>query len=168
LPWQYLAPGDRLTINIRAVDPEYPEQTLTYSYAPVLEGTAINQSGLFRWIAPTNQPPGDYAFHLQVTDNGLPPRSGTGILNFTITGGSIANPNAPIPPVIETIFAPGGQAPFTIPTIPGQTYRVEYTDNLGAPVWQQLDRDFVAGNPSASLTDSLSSSQRFYRVILLQ
>ena len=42
-----------------------------------------------------------------------------------------------------------------------------YKDDLAAPDWLQLDRDFVAANPIASITDTLAGSQRFYVVVLL-
>ena len=54
---------------------------------------------------------------------------------------------------------------FTIETIPGHTYRVSYKNHLAAPIWTQLDPDFVAANSTASMTDILSVPQRFYRVL---
>lgn len=38
-------------------------------------------------------------------------------------------------------------------------------DSLAAPVtWTLLDRDFVAANPTISITDYGAGAQRFYRV----
>ncbi len=164
---QYLAPGERVTLLVRASDPEILDQTLTYSFEPARDGAAINQSGLFRWIVPTNQAPGDYVFILRATDDGVPPRTGTGLLDFTIVSGSSGVPNGTPPPVIQSIFKTGGQATFTIQTVPGHTYRVQYADDLEAPNWLQLDRDFVAANPIASLTDGMFMAERFYRVELV-
>jgi len=42
---------------------------------------------------------------------------------------------------------------------------VLYKDDVSAPAWTQLDRDFVAANPIASITDALSNPQRFYTVL---
>ena len=108
--------------------------------------------------------PKSYWLSLSATDNGLPPR--TAYVTFTMSvrtnGTVIVVPAAP--PVFEQIFSVGGQVSFTIETVPGRAYRVAYTDDLGLNNWTQLDRDFVAANTTASLTDGLGNPQRFYRV----
>ena len=58
-------------INVTAIDPEVPEQTLTYEILSGPPGPVV-QLGRFRWLVPTNQPLGDYLIVLRVTDNGLP------------------------------------------------------------------------------------------------
>ena len=102
-----------------------------------------------------------------MTDNGTPPRSDT--VTFTIT---VLGNGAPIsgvtPPFIYAISSPNGQVTFSIQTTVGQTYRVLYKDELSQPAWIQLDRDFVAANPYASITDTIPRSQRFYQVQLVQ
>jgi hypothetical protein len=159
---QVMSPGQTLTLNVRANDPETPLQSLTYAIDSAPPNAAINQSGLFRWIVPTNQPPGDYPVILRVTDNGVPPRSDTVTFTFTVLGPTVV---AGVPrPVIQSIAGPAGQVTFTIETIPGRTYRVWYAADPAAPSWTQLDRDFVAANSYASLTDFIVSPQRFYRV----
>ena len=45
--------------------------------------------------------------------------------------------------------------------------RVWSTDDLTTPLWTPLDRDFVAANPSVSITDHLTVAKRFYRVQIL-
>jgi len=70
-------------------------------------------------------------------------------------------------PSIRSVAAPDGQITFTIETLPGHTYRVLYKDDLAAPTWTQLDRDFVAANPTASITDTVTAAQRFYQVLQL-
>jgi hypothetical protein len=162
---QYLAAGERVTVNVRPSDPDYPEQLLTFAFEPARAGAAMNASGLFRWIVPTNQPPGDYTFILHATDNGVPPRSATALLDFTITGADSGPVNGTLPPVIQAFFDTAGQVTLTFGTLPGRTYRVLYADDLGALSWIQLDRDFVAANPTASLTDTISTPRRFYRVL---
>jgi hypothetical protein len=156
---------------VRATDPDIrpadaTSQILVYSIADGPTGPGgveINQSGLFRWIVPAAQPPGDYLVTLRVTDTGTPPRSDT--TSFTITvrpPGSIITVTPP--PVIYAVTSISGQATFTIETTVGRTYRVFFTDDLSNPLWSQLDRDFVAANPYASITDSAAATQRFYRV----
>ena len=69
------------------------------------------------------------------------------------------------PPIIHSFAGPGGQFTFSFDAIAGRTYRVLYKDDLSAPAWTQLDHDFVAADPIASITDTLSNPQRFYTVL---
>jgi hypothetical protein len=85
---------------------------------------------------------------------------------MTVIGLGVVVPGGP-PPVIGSVFTVGGQATFTIETTPGRTYRVLYTDDLSTLIWTPLDRDFVAANPYASLTDGSAAPHRFYRVLQL-
>lgn len=104
---------------------------------------------------------------LRATDNGIPPRSDT--TSFTVTVRSIGPVVTPVtqPPTIRSVFNVGGQATFTIETIPGHTYRILYTDDLTEPQWTPLDRDFMAANPYASITDPGAAPKRFYKVVQL-
>lgn len=153
-------PGQTLTVQIRASDPD--TNTLTYALKSGPAGSFVLQTGFFRWIVPTNQPAGDYLATLTVTDNGTPARSDGTTVAVTVRAPSVA----PVVtgPLIHSVACPNGQATFMIDTIPGRTYRVFYTDDLGAPAWTQLGPDFVAANVTASITDLLSAPQRFYRV----
>jgi hypothetical protein len=161
---QFVAPGQTITIDIRATDPEVPSsQTLIYSIDSAPPVSIVSQGGLYRWIVPTNQPPGDYPIDLRVTDNGTPPKSETVRFIMTVRTQALSNE----PPVIHSIAGPGGEFTFTIDTVPGRTYRVVYKDDLAAPMWTQLDRDFVAANSTASITDTLSAPHRFYQVLRL-
>jgi hypothetical protein len=51
--------------------------------------------------------------------------------------------------------------------VPGQSYRVQYKDELGQTNWTNLAGDITADGNQASLVDTNTSpSQRFYRVVL--
>lgn len=169
VPTQFAVPGQRFLINIRASDPEFPDQqTLTYSIDSGPSAVEVNSSGFFRWIVATNQTPGDFLVTVRVTDNGVPSRFGTVTFTMSIRASVTTTTLAPAP-TLHTIVAPNGQATFTIVTTPGHTYRVLYKDDLGSSApWLQLDRDFAAANPYASITDFITSSQRFYRVLLVE
>jgi hypothetical protein len=67
-------------------------------------------------------------------------------------------------PILRSVARVSGQVLFTIQTIPGRTYRVFYKEDLGAPSWTQLGPDFVAANPTVSLSDNVIAPRRFYRV----
>jgi len=161
-----IPPGGRETFPVYARDPDYPAQTLTYGFEPMLPGTAVNASGLFRWIVPTNQPSGEYRFNIWATDNGVPPR--TGYSSFRV---GVEGPTPPVmvtPPLIRDFVTLGDQMTLTFSTEAGRTYRVLYKNQFSDPEWIQIDRDFVAANPTASITDALITPQRFYQVQLVQ
>jgi hypothetical protein len=149
-------------LPIRATDPD--GHLLAYAIVDAPTGVEVNPgNGLLRWIVPASQAPGDYLVTVRVTDNGVPARSDTS--SFVIT---VRPPGAVItvtpPPTIYSVASINGQATFTIETTPGRTFRVFYTDDLSSANWTQLDRDFVAANPYASITDGAAAPQRFYRV----
>ena len=77
------------------------------------------------------------------------------------------DPNASDSPEITALTFPGGaQVELTIRTQAGQTYRVEYTDSLGAPVWTALGGNRVAVGASLIVQDTAGiGAQRFYRVL---
>jgi Lamin Tail Domain/Putative Ig domain len=154
-------PGQSITINIRAHDPD--GNALTYTIVSAPPGSQLNPSGLYRWIVPANQPPGDFPVTLRVTDNGVPARSDTAGFTFTVPGGPGGTP-IDAGPVIHSIASVNGQAVFTINTRVGRSYRILYKDDLNAATWSQLDRDFVAANATASISDSMATPVRFYQI----
>ena len=153
------------TFSARAYDPD--NNLISYLVESGPPGAAVNPSGQFRWIVPTNQPYGDYVIKLRATDNGIPSRSDT--TSFIVTVRSIGPVVTPVtqPPTIQSVFNVGGQATFTIETIPGHTYRILYADDLTEPRWTPLGRDFIAANPYASITDPGAAPKRFYQVVQL-
>jgi hypothetical protein len=165
LPPQPVAPGQTITVNIRAFDPDVPPQLLTHALDAGPPGLQFNPGGMYRWIVPTNQPLGDYALDIHVTDNGVPPR--TDSRTYIVSVRSLQVILGTPPPVIQYVGRLNGQATFTIATIPGRTYRALYKDDLNLPTWTQLDRVFVAANAIASLTDTTAVPQRFYVVVQL-
>jgi hypothetical protein len=52
-------------------------------------------------------------------------------------------------------------------TMPGLGYQLQCTSNLQSNYWTDLGGALVASNTVATATDSLTNSQRFYRVLLL-
>ena len=166
----FVFPGSTNTINIVAFDPDRAPpttQTVTYAILSAPPGSALNQGGLYRWIVPTNQPYGDYPITLSATDNGAPPRGDTTTFIMTVRPRQFVAIGTNLPPLLYAAAGPGGQFTFTIQTIVGRSYRVYYIDDIDGAIWNQLDRDFMAANPYASITDALSNPHRFYRVLQL-
>jgi hypothetical protein len=167
IPNQFATNGQNITLNCRANDPDSPAQTLLYSIISAPAPSLVTQNGLFRWIVPTNQPLGEYPITLAVSDNGTPARSNTVSLTVTVRIPTTAPTIVIVRPAIYSFALGAGQATFTFDAVPGRTYRVLYKDDLSAAVWTELDRDFVAANSAASITDFITSPRRFYQVLKL-
>ena len=76
---QSIAEGDRLDFTLGATDTNKPPPQLTFRFVgAVPSGASLGaQSGAFAWQPAEAQGPGNYAFTVRVTDNGLPPMSDT-------------------------------------------------------------------------------------------
>jgi len=161
----FIAPGQALTTFVRATDPDAQLLTYTTNAASALPGSTLSQGGTYRWNVPTNQPLGEYPITVTVTDSGTPPLSDTMTFSYIVRLPGTVSTNGALGPQIHSVAAvTGGQATFTIDTTVGRTYRVFYKDELNAPLWTQLGPDFVAANPTASISDSAANPHRFYRV----
>jgi hypothetical protein len=107
IPNQVTAPGQTCCgpmgfINVQAVDAD--GNTLTYEIVSGPPGSMLNAGALYRWVVPTNQPPGEYPVTVSVTDDGVPPRSAT--TTFQILVNSTGIVGTPLP-IIQT-FCPLG------------------------------------------------------------
>jgi hypothetical protein len=85
-------------------------------------------------------------------------------------------------PMSPNILPPATQAPtittfstqanetfqLEFPTEAGHTYRVEYKDNLADPIWLPLGTDHFATGTTHIIEDTSTSSQRFYRVRMIE
>jgi hypothetical protein len=106
--------------------------------------------------------------------------SPVGIYPITLTGGADNNYalnlvngtltiNSTSLPLITSISVANGVAVITWNAVAGQTYRVQYKNNLTDSKWTDLPPDVTATGPTASKTDNVGSQpQRFYRVLLVQ
>src|SRR6185295_16999201 len=65
--------------------------------------------------------------------------------------------------------APNGDIQFSVGTIVGKTYRIEYTDDLGSNNWLPLGANQMATSSSLTVMDHVNANQtqRFYRVVQL-
>jgi hypothetical protein len=161
----FITPGQGLTTVVRATDPDLQTLTYTTNAASALPGSLLSQGGSYRWTVPTNQPLGEYPITITVTDSGTPPLSDTVTFSYIVRLPGTVSTNGVLGPQIHSVAAVAGdQATFTIDTTVGRTYRVFYTDDLNLPLWTQLGPDFVAANPTASISDSAANPRRFYRV----
>jgi hypothetical protein len=72
-------------------------------------------------------------------------------------------------PVIQSILQVKSNMRVTSSTVPGQTYHLQYKDNLADPVWHDLAPTIIATGSSYTFINPMSASrQRFFRVALAQ
>jgi hypothetical protein len=77
------------------------------------------------------------------------------------------DPNTP-PRILAIVSANGTNVSFTISTISGRTYRVEYKTNLIETGWAPLGNNRLATGSTLTVQDTVAPDpQRFYRVELL-
>ena len=148
--------GETIRFVAHSTDPDRPAQGITYalgSGSPA--GAAIDpRTGQFAWTPGMEDGPAVVTVAVVATDSGSPPLSDEE--SFTVT-----------------VIAPFKSGDVRIEdgrivwnAIPGDTYRIEYCDDLTAPDWHLLE-ERTATNPTEALLDPGAGSalHRYYRVI---
>jgi hypothetical protein len=163
-----------LVVTNTATDSDLPVNTLSYQLdGPV--GASIDTNGIITWT-PLNQPGPSPQFV------GLPPVTNTfttivtdlnpwainaSSLSATNSFMVVVQPLAP-PPTILSLSLSNGLATLTWTASAGRSYRLQYTESLPATNWLAISPDITASDSTATASDAVgSSSQRFYRVLLL-
>jgi Putative Ig domain. len=152
--------GISLVITNVATDPDLPTNTLTFSLDTNSPTGAVIDSatGRFQWttsdaFANTTNP-----ITIKVTDNGSPPLNGS--KSFTVT----VDPR----PKLQAVAVSNNLVGLSWNSISGQTYRIQFKQNLDSATWTNLPPDMSATNSSAAKTDTIgSSAARLYRVQVL-
>jgi hypothetical protein len=77
-------------------------------------------------------------------------------------------PNKPAP-VIESVALAQDSLVISWTAVSNQTYRLQFTEELGSTTWNDVLPDVLATGPTATTTNAVGNSpQRFYRVLLVQ
>ena len=161
LPDRTVIEGTLLAFRAAASDPEAPPQTLAFtlgSGAP--PGVGIDAaSGAFSWTPNSSQAPGTNRIVIRVTDSGTPPLSDEKAFVAVVIPARFHLGDIQLTP--EGLLALAWQA------WRGQTYRVEWKDDLSEASWRSL-AEITATGDTASFTDTnMPARQRFYRVVLV-
>ena len=98
---------------------------------------------------------------------GRRPDGGTTIAFFTAPTPRGFNYQPPTSPVIVAPSVLGANVTITFSSVPGVTYRVQFKDDLGAAMWNNLPGDVTATGSASSKSDTNNGTQRFYQVIAL-
>ncbi len=68
-----------------------------------------------------------------------------------------------VPPELRILLGAEGSIRFDFENVPGQTYLLEHTEDLGAP-WQTFTNDLVNDGASLTVTNPFTGPSHFYRL----
>jgi hypothetical protein len=74
---------------------------------------------------------------------------------------------APVPPIFQTVARSADKISFDWTATVGVAYQVQYNSSLTATDWTNLGGLIIATNALPNMTDSITNSQRLYRVLLV-
>jgi hypothetical protein len=160
---KYLHQGQTLSFTASASDAEAPPQTLTFSLdAGAPAAASMSSGGVFSWPTTGVAAPSTNLLTVRVSDNGTPPLDDSEQIQVVILA----------PVHFGQLSRTGNQLTMGWEAAPGQSYRVEYRDDLSTGNWQPLpgSENIAAGNNSSlSVTVDVSAvPHRFYRLHPLQ
>ncbi len=150
--------GQTVQFTATATDPDSWYQTLTFSLTNSPAGAnLVPVTGSFTWTATNIFAPSTNSFTIRVTDNGTPPASDAKTFSVIVQ-----------PPLqFASITANGNVVNFTFASLLGQTYQLEYKNNLSDPQWTLLGTPVAGtGGPLALNDNSPLPMQRFYRLVV--
>ena len=92
-------PGGLLTFTATATDPDAPPQKLTFSLDPgAPAGATIHPTnGLFTWMPPVAQLPGDYPVTIRVADDGAPSMTDAQRITISVVSNAAVTPVTLVP-----------------------------------------------------------------------
>jgi hypothetical protein len=157
---KYLHDGQTIHFTATATDAESVYPSLTFSLdsgSPA--GAFINPTtGQFFWTAIGVPVPSTNVISVRVTDNGSPPLSDTRSFLVMVTSRPRVTCAAPVGNVLSLNFG----------TLPGQTYQVEFKDNLDGPAWSPLGETVTGTGNTEQVNDDITGrTQRYYRLRVL-
>jgi hypothetical protein len=153
--------GSLLSVTISANVSGSPGQPLTFTLGPgAPAGATINSTnGLLTWATSDTDTYTTNTFTVRVTE--YAPSASSDTKSFTVT----VLPR----PAFDSITKTNDVVTLNWSAIPGQTYRVQYSDTIAGTNWSDLSPDVTASGSTAVATDSPGSTpQRFYRITLTQ
>jgi hypothetical protein len=80
-------PGSQIAFTATATDPDVPADTLRFSIDPetMQPGMTLDAvTGVFRWVVPTTQAPGEYTIRILVVDDGEPALADSEVFVVTV------------------------------------------------------------------------------------
>jgi len=152
--------GQTLSFTLQASDDDIPLQTLAYRLDPgAPPGAAIDSaSGAFTWTPSAVEAPSTNVIAARVTDNGIPPLSSE--QTFTVIVGLL--------PQLSAAGLNGNQYVFAWPAASGQSYQLQYKDDLTSGTWTPVGAPLTGTDQTFTLTNDVSAAaHRFFRLQIL-
>jgi hypothetical protein len=147
------------TVQFAAAVTNPTGQPLTFSLTNSPAGAAIGPAtGAFTWTVTNVPAPGTNSITIRVADNGTPPLSDAKTFLVMVQ-----------PPLQFASATPNGNGNlnFTFNSLPGQSYQLEYKNNLGDPLWTPISPPVAGTGGTITLTSSMSTQpQRFYHLVV--
>jgi len=149
--------GQAVVFTNSATDADIPANTLSYSLDPGAPVTASIDptSGVFTWVTTSSDANTTNTITVRATDDGTLALDDAKTFTVTVVSAPVAD-----------ISVAGSVVTIHWTAILGQSYRVQYKDNIDDASWSDLAPDVTASGAMASTTDTIIS-QRFYRVAVL-
>jgi len=144
-----------LQVTNSATDDDAPANTLIYALLNSPTNAGISTNGVITWTPATNQAPSTNLFTTAVSDG-----------TASVTNSFMVTVLAPlIAPTIMSIQVTNGNAIVTWTSAAGQSYVLEYVDDLTATNWIPVLPGNTAAGASVSATNPTEGSPlRIYRV----
>ena len=148
--------GVAVALYATGADADLPANALHYELVSGPEGLSVDAAGLITWNPEVDQI-GTNEVTVRVVDDGDPILGDTNSFNLIIVG-------LPVPdlPVIA-----GTNVILSWTAVAGTDYSVQYKGNLSEPAWTALPVVITATNDTASTVETLTVSNRLYRVEVL-
>ncbi len=162
-PNRTLLGADPLVVYNAASDPDFPPNPLTYVLLSAPAGALIDSNGIITWTPTEAQVPSTNLFETQVTDYNpwaINEQHLSDVNSFVVV---VAIPGSLF---IQSISITNGVAVISWNSQPGQTYRLQYTDNMLAPAWQDVLPAVTATGSTTTATNAVGpTTERYYRIV---
>jgi hypothetical protein len=132
-------------------------QPLTFSLTNSPVGAGINPTnGALLWAVTNVATPSTNIVTVRVADSGVPPLSDAKTFSVIVQ---------PPPRFSSATYDGNGSVNFTFTSLSGQSYQLEYKNNLADPVWTPLGSPVAGTGGTRTLSDVIAGyRQRFYRL----
>ena len=146
--------GTTLVFTNTATDVDIPTNLLTFALTgtPPAGATVNSTNGIFNWT-PSEAQLGTNSFTIRVTDNGTP--NLTDQKSFAVD----VQPQ----PLLSIVSVSTTNIVLSWTSIAGQDYLLQFKTNLNDALWGLVTNVTASGN-SASATDTLANTEKFYRL----
>jgi hypothetical protein len=157
---KYIYLGQTLSFSVQASDEDIASQALSYSLDPGAPLNAAIQptTGRFTWTPTASQVPSTNVVTVRVTDNGIPPLSQSQTFRVTVA----------LAPELSGAVLSGNLSHFDWLAGFGQTYQLEYKEDLTAVSWIPFGSPVAGSGQNVTITNNPgTSTHRFFRLRIL-